>query len=148
MSRGAFCLLVCCLVSISICGFGSTNDLSAGRGLGVGARLGVVPMSIIPWPFLNWEVTDSFGVGVTGFFFPGLFGVSGSFEYRLVNGRSVDVLPSVALGIGSTGGEVTTSLTAGAIVELSFSESLAFRAAANYGTLALLTVSVSLIFYF
>jgi len=148
MAGKALGVMLCCVVVVSFCGLGASGNLSADRGVGLGAKMSVLPMSILPWPFINWEISDLFGIGITGLLFPGVFGVSGSLEYRILNGDTVDVLPSISVGIAGVGSVVSTSATVSIIAEYSIRRSLAMRAAVSYGSLLAVGVSVSLIFYF
>ena len=102
------------------------ENLSSGRGLGIGAGL-----SLPPWPFVSYFFSDQVGVNATGIIFPGIVMVSVSLQYRALDSKALDLLANLGLGvivggIGSPLGDVFVSV--GTSLEYSFSRSLAVLA--------------------
>lgn len=125
-----------------------SQDLSAGRGFGLGASLSVYPFSYIPWPFVSFILSDAFAVSLTGVLIPGVFGVSAALEYRLLNGAAFDILPALSVGAAFGSGFFSASVSAGVIAEYSLSRAIALRLTLSLALSLSVGVGFSFLYYF
>jgi hypothetical protein len=148
MRRIGLVLFLCLLVAaVSIVSFGQPN-LSENRHFGLGLRFAIAPtFSFIPWPFLGIQITDSFGIGLTGFYWPGVFMVSASLDYRVLDSTSIDLLVFASGAVASGPGLIHPSAALGGMLEYSLSHSSALRASISISTSLTPAVSASYIFY-
>jgi len=148
MRNATAVLLVCaCIVLISVSSIGETN-LSEGRGLGIGVRFALAPsFSIFPWPFLGIQITDGIGVGVTGFFLPGVLLASTQIEVRLLDNAAVDGLAFVSGAVVSAQEDTSFSAAIGGALEYSLSNRSALRVSVSLTASLVLAVAASYVFY-
>ncbi len=124
------------------------QNLSADRGFGLGASLSVYPFSYIPWPFVNFVLSDAFAVSFTGVLTPGVFGVSAALEYRLLNGAAFDILPALSVGAAFGSGFFGASVSAGVIAEYSLSRAIALRLMLSLALSLSVGIGFSFLYYF
>jgi hypothetical protein len=142
---GAVALLLVVLGASAVM---AEENLSADRGLGLGASVSVYPFSYIPWPFVSIVLSDEFAVSVTGIVMPGVFGVSGALEYRLLDGEALDVLPAISVGVTSVLGYFGVGAGASVIAEYSFSHAIALRATVSLALPLSVGLGISFLYYF
>jgi hypothetical protein len=142
---GAVALL---LVVVGASAVMAEENLSADRGFGLGASVSVYPFSYIPWPFVSIVLSDEFAVSVTGIVMPGVFGVSGALEYRLVDGEALDVLPAISLGVTSVLGYFGVGAGVSVIAEYSLSQAIALRATLGLALPLSVGLGIGFLYYF
>ena len=124
------------------------QDLSSSRGLGIGARVNLLPLFSVPWPFLSIAFSERLLSSVSGVVLPGVLVIGGALEYRLLNGAALDVLPFVSLVASILNGSFSPDIGTGLIVEYSMSRRLAVQASVAIGLSLIPSAQLSFIYYF
>jgi hypothetical protein len=128
------------------------ENLSSGRGFGIGASL-----SLPPWPYAVYCISDVLSLQATGMILPGGAFISTSLHYRVLDGRALDLLAYLGLGIAVSGlysGFGYAAISAGVALEYSLSKHLAvvgsvgLSYALSGGVGVLPTYGVKLTYYF
>jgi len=110
----------------------SQENVSSGRGFGLG-----VAISLTPWPFISYVFSDRVGMQATGVLLPGVVAISASLDYRFLDNKSLDFLASSGLVVlisGLLNPLEGTFVSGGASLEYSFSRNLAVLASVGLST--------------